>query len=79
MLFVHRSSAYDTSYAFPFVRGLGVWSHPNFSLSNLTAGNEFPSPARGNFILISGRHYGFDNQACLNNFEFMLRNMCGEK
>lgn len=81
LLFAHRTSAVAGSFS--FVRGLGVWSHPNFAFSSLTAGDEFPTPgtseAQGNFIYIAGRHYGFDVANCTANFEFMLRNMCGEQ
>jgi hypothetical protein len=80
LLFTHRSNAVIGDFS--ETMGLGVWSHPNFAFSSLTAGNEFPSPStnesKGNFILISGRCFEFDTQACLQNFEFMLRNMCGE-
>ncbi|MFC2088167.1 hypothetical protein ACFLSX_01065, partial [Calditrichota bacterium] len=82
LLYAHRSNNFNPSYPFSYVRGLAVWSHPNFLFSSTSAGNEFPTPwnyeATGNFILISGRHYGFDTEACRDNFEFILRNMCGE-
>jgi hypothetical protein len=83
LLFAHRSASYDTLYPFSFVRGLGVWSHPNFSFTSTFSGDEFPMPgteeAQGNFILFSARNYRFDIEATKSNFEFILRNMCGEQ
>jgi hypothetical protein len=82
LLFAHRSNTYDPLFPFGFVRGLGVWSHPNFSFSSTNAGDEFPQAgtdqATGNFILISARNYRFDIATTTANFEFMLNNMCGE-
>jgi hypothetical protein len=83
LLFCHRSDGYDAGSPFAYVRGLGVWSHPNFAFSDVAAGNEYPTPgtdeAKGNFIIISGRHYGFDLTATATNFDFMLKNMCAEQ
>jgi hypothetical protein len=83
LLWAHRSENYDPSYPIAFVRGLGSWAHPNFLFSSVSAGNEHPTPgtdeARGNFIIIMGRHYGFDIAATSANFDFMLKNMCGEQ
>jgi hypothetical protein len=78
LLFAHRDSSYNSIYTVPIVSLLGIWSHPNFMLNDLTSTIQFPvfSPF-GNFILINGRHYGFDTQTCHQNFEFILRNMCG--
>jgi hypothetical protein len=83
LLFAHRSVEYDSSYPFDFVRGLGVWSHPNFAFSSLDAGDEFPGPgtfeAQGNFILLNGRNYLYNLENMTINFEFMIRKMCGEQ
>lgn len=84
LLFAHRSNAYDANSPFDYVRGLGVWGHPNFQFSSVDAGNEFPTPdtdeAKSNFILINGRHYGFGDLAALKaNFSFILQNMCAEQ
>ena len=82
LLFAHRSSSFNQIYPFDKIRGLGVWSHPNFTFSSANASNEFPTPgtieATGNFIFISGKHYRFNTQSCRNNFEFILKNLCGE-
>jgi hypothetical protein len=79
LLFVHKSGG---STALPFTRGLGVWRHPNFQFSSMDAGNEFPSTPdqkRGNFISLTGRNYRSNVAATTANFEFILRNMCGEQ
>ena len=80
MLYAHRSKV--VIGAFDFVRGMGVWAHPNFAFSSKTAGNEFPSTAdqkKGNLIAIMGRNYGYHIANTTISFEFMLRNMCGEQ
>jgi hypothetical protein len=79
LLFAHNSGG---STGLDFVRGLGVWKHPNFAFSNNLAGNEFPTTAtekQGNFICLTGRNYRCNIAATTQNFEFMLRNMCGEQ
>ena len=67
---------------FGYVRGIGVWGHPNLVFSDLTS-VEFPTPGKdetqGNFIFIGARHYGFDQDACRHNFEFILKNLFAEK
>lgn len=83
LLFAHRSDGYDSSSPFAYVRGLGSWAHPNFAFSAADVGNEFPAAgtdgAKGNFVIISGRHYGFSDAAISHNFDFMLKNMCAEQ
>jgi hypothetical protein len=82
MIFAHRSDAYDPTFApVTYVRGLGIWAHPNFPFSSVTAGNEFPTTAdekKGNFILMNGREYRNDIASTTANYTFMLQNMCGE-
>ena len=82
MIFAHRSDAYDPTFApVTYVRGLGVWAHPNFPFSSITAGDEFPTTAdekKGNFILMNGREYRNDLPSTTANYTFMLQNMCGE-
>jgi hypothetical protein len=81
LLYAHRSS--NVVGAFGFVRGLGVWSHPNFDLADLADGSTGPTPntdeAKGNFILINGRHYGFDVAATTTSFGVMITKLCGEQ
>jgi len=80
LLFAHRSSA--TIGSFGFVRGVGIWAHPNFAFSSTTAINEFPATAdekKGNFILINGRNYRYDITSTTANYTFILQNMCGEQ
>lgn len=83
LLFAHRSGTAIGIGASLYTMGLGVWSHPNFQFTNLTTGNEYPTPntveAEGNLILINDPLLGLDNTASLQNFEFILRNMCGEQ
>ncbi|MCP4414642.1 MAG: hypothetical protein GY808_18965, partial [Gammaproteobacteria bacterium] len=86
MIFVHRNGDFNEDYGGNFetyCRGLGVWAHPNFPFSSQTAGDEFPTAgtieAQGNYIYLAGRHYGFDDAACMANFNFMLKNMCAEQ
>jgi hypothetical protein len=82
LLFAHRSNIYNPSYPMLRVRGMGMWRHPNFAFSSLGASNEFPSAPeekKGNAILIMGRNYRYDMDATKTDFEFILRNMCGEQ
>jgi hypothetical protein len=82
LLFAHRHSEYNPDYPFSYVRGLGVWSHPNFPFSS-TSAVEFPTPgtseAQGSFIFLAARNYRFDIGLTMTNYEFMLKNMCGEQ
>jgi hypothetical protein len=82
LLFAHRSKTVVPAAELLYVRGMGVWAHPNFTLSSQTAGNEFPGTPeqkKGNFIAIMGRNYRYDIGATTANLEFILRNMCGEQ
>jgi hypothetical protein len=82
LLFAHRSSGFDIDYPFGYIRGLGVWSHPKFPFSSQSA-VEFPAPgtteAHGNFIALMGRSYRYNIENMKFNFDFILKNMCGEQ
>ncbi|MBN2007915.1 hypothetical protein JW960_01070 [candidate division KSB1 bacterium] len=69
LLFAHRSSAYDASYPFSYVRGIGVWAAPNFGTADAN---------KGNFVLIGGRHYRYDHEPFKANMSYIIGNFFGE-
>jgi len=68
----------DTDWSYR--RTIGAWSHPNLVLG----ANEAPTlpvtgdATGGNFVLINGRHYGFNRVNSAHNFDFILTNFFGE-
>lgn len=78
LLFAHRSNKYNPDYPFSYVRGLGVWAHPNLVYAS-TRDATLPTPgtdeAKGNFILLAARPYGYDHANGKANFDFILTNI----
>ncbi len=69
LLFAHRSSDYDASYPFAYVRGVGVWASPNQGTADAH---------KGNFVLIGGRNYRYEHDPFKANMSFIISNCFGE-
>ncbi|MFH1851923.1 MAG: hypothetical protein ABIA75_06225 [Candidatus Neomarinimicrobiota bacterium] len=74
LLFAHRTSAVIGSFG--YVRGCGVWSHPNLDYSNDLTQATLPTTgtleAKGNFVFLSGRHYRFDHDEYKANMRYII-------
>jgi hypothetical protein len=79
LLYAHRSSAVIGSFG--YVRGLGVWAHPNLPFSDLTVA-EYPeagaASAQGNFIVLATRNYRPNITSITENFPTILELLCAE-
>ena len=81
LIYAHRSNTYNAGYPFSFVRGTGVWAHPNLPFSDPNV-EEYPvngeASGAGNLVLISGRNYrhNFANVSLV--FPTILEKMCAE-
>jgi hypothetical protein len=69
LLFAHRNSAYDASFPFAYVRGIGVWASPNQGTADAY---------KGNFVLIGGRNYRYEHAPFKANASFIISNFFGE-
>ena len=80
LLYAHRSA--DFIGSFGFVRGVGVWAHPNLPFADLAV-PQYPTPgtveAQGNFIMICGRNYRHNIAGIEQSFPYILQNLCGEQ
>ena len=81
LLFAHRSSDFLSNSPFVWVRGIGVWAHPNLVYSGTETTLPTPGTAetQGNFVFLVGRNYGYDRPNSALNFEFILTNFFGEQ
>ena len=79
LLFAHRSSA--VIGGFGYVRGIGVWAHPNLDYTSDLTQVTLPTPGtdevKGNFVFLSGRSYRLGNAELKSNLRYIITNLFG--